>query len=96
LEAPGFDQVCARASDLAERFATMLRDRGVAVAARGRSTLVSFEVPEPEAFAEQAADRGIVIRFLPGRPWVRASVGAWNSVEEIERLAELAGGAARR
>jgi selenocysteine lyase/cysteine desulfurase len=90
LEAPGFDQVCARASDLAERFAIMLRDRGVAVAARGRSTLVSFEVPEPEAFAEQAAARGIVIRFLPGRPWARASVGAWNSEEEIERLTDLA------
>jgi selenocysteine lyase/cysteine desulfurase len=90
LEEAGFDQVYARASELAERFAAMLRDRGVAVAARGRSTLVSFEVPEPEAFAQQAAERGIVIRFLPGRPWARASVGAWNSEEELERLVELA------
>ena len=90
LEEPGFDQVYARATDLAERLAAMLGDRGVAVAPRGRSTLVSFEVPEPEAFAEQAADHGIVIRFLPGRPWARASVGAWNSEDEIERLAELA------
>jgi L-cysteine/cystine lyase len=90
LEEAGLDQVYSRASDLAERFADMLRDRGVAVAARGRSTLVSFEVPEPEAFAQQAAERGIVIRFLPGRPWARASVGAWNSEEEVERLAELA------
>jgi L-cysteine/cystine lyase len=90
LEEAGFDQVYSRAGDLAERFAAMLRDRDVAVAARGRSTLVSFEVPEPEAFAQQAAERGIVIRFLPGRPWARASVGAWNSEEEIERLAELA------
>jgi L-cysteine/cystine lyase len=90
LEEAGFDHVYSRASDLAERFAAMLRDRGVAVAARGHSTLVSFEVPEPEAFAQHAAERGIVIRFLPGRPWARASVGAWNSEEEIERLAELA------
>jgi selenocysteine lyase/cysteine desulfurase len=90
LEEAGFDQVYSRASDLSERFAATLRDRGVAVAARGRSTLVSFEVPEPEAFAQRAAERGIVIRFLPGRPWARASVGAWNSEEEIERLAELA------
>jgi selenocysteine lyase/cysteine desulfurase len=90
LEEAGFDEVYARASDLAERFATMLRDRGVAVPERGRTTLVSFEVPEPEAFAEQAADRRIVIRFLPGRPWARASVGAWNTEEELERLAELA------
>ena len=90
LEEPGFDRVYARASDLAERFATMLRDRGLAVAARGRSTLVSFEVPEPEDFAARAADQGIVIRLLPGRPWARASVGAWNSEEELGRLAELA------
>jgi L-cysteine/cystine lyase len=90
LQEPGFDQVYARAGDLAERLATMLGDRGVAVAPRGRSTLVSFEVPEPEAFAAQAADHDIVIRFLPGRPWARASVGAWNTEKELERLAELA------
>jgi L-cysteine/cystine lyase len=90
LEEAGFDEVYARASDLAERFVTMLRDRGVAIAERGRSTLVSFEVPEPEAFAEHAADQRIVIRFLPGRPWARASVGAWNTEEELERLVELA------
>jgi len=90
LEEAGFDRVYARASDLAERLATMLSERGVAVAARGRSTLVSFEVPEPEAFAEQAAAQRIVIRFLPGRPWARASVGAWNTEDELERLAELA------
>jgi L-cysteine/cystine lyase len=90
LQEPGFDQVYARAGDLAERLATMLGDRGVAVAPRGRSTLVSFEVPQPEAFAAQAADHDIVIRFLPGRPWARASVGAWNTEKELERLAELA------
>jgi L-cysteine/cystine lyase len=61
------------------------------VAPRGASTLVSFEVPDPEAFAARAADEeGLVIRFLPGRPWARASVGAWNTPEELERLAELA------
>jgi selenocysteine lyase/cysteine desulfurase len=93
LEEGGFDQVHARGTDLAERFAAILRDRRVAVAPRGRTTLVSFEVPDPEAFAQQAADQGIVIRFLPGRPWARASVGAWNSEDELERLAELAASA---
>jgi L-cysteine/cystine lyase len=47
-------------------------------------------VSDPEAFAQRAADEGIVIRHLPGRPWARASVGAWNTREELERLAELA------
>jgi selenocysteine lyase/cysteine desulfurase len=90
LERPGFDQVLARAIEGAERLAGLLRDRGVSVAERGETTLVSFEVPDPEAFAQQAAERDIVIRFLPGRPWARASVGAWNTDEELERLAELA------
>jgi L-cysteine/cystine lyase len=90
LEKAGFDQVYARASDLAERFAAMLRDRGVPVAPRGASTLVSFEVPDPEGFAQLASDEGFVIRHLPGRPWARASVGAWNKEDELERLAELA------
>ena len=90
FEEAGFDEVYERAADLAERFAGMLLERGIEVAPRGLSTLVSFEVPEPEAFAQRAADEGIVIRHLPGRPWARASVGAWNTLEELERLAELA------
>ena len=51
-------------------------------------------MPDPEGFSQQAADQGIVIRFLPSRPWARASVGAWNTDEELERLAELAASAA--
>jgi selenocysteine lyase/cysteine desulfurase len=94
LEEAGFDDVHAAAVGGAERFASMLRDRGVPVADRGATTLVSFEVPEPEAFAAEAAASDIVIRFLPSRPWARASVGAWNTDEELERLAELAASAA--
>ena len=66
------------------------------VAPRGATTLVSFEVPDPPAFAEQAAAEGLVIRGIPGRELARASVGAWNSDEEIERLVELAVAAASR
>jgi len=90
LDETGFERVIERARALAERFAGMLRDRGLDVAPRGASTLVSFEVDDPEAFAQRAAGEGIVIRYLPGRPWARASIGAWNTEEELERLAELA------
>jgi len=90
FEEAGFDEVHEHAADLAESFAEMLLQRGIEVAPRGLSTLVSFEVSDPEAFAQRAADEGIVIRHLPGRPWARASVGAWNTREELERLAELA------
>jgi L-cysteine/cystine lyase len=93
LEEAGFDAVHGRAVASAERFAGLLRDRSVGVAPRGASTLVSFEVPDPDAFTEHAASEGIVIRSLPGRPWARASVGAWNTEAELERVAELAAGA---
>jgi L-cysteine/cystine lyase len=94
LDEAGIDEVHAEAVARAERFAGLLRDRGVAVADRDATTLVSFEVPDPEGFSQEAADRGIVIRFLPSRPWARASVGAWNTDEELDRLVELAAGAA--
>ena len=90
LEEAGFGDVHERAAELAERFAELLVERGIEVAPRGLSTLVSFEVPDPEMFTQRAADKGIVIRHLPERPWARASVGAWNTPEELERLAELA------
>jgi L-cysteine/cystine lyase len=90
LEEAGFDRVHERGIAGAERLAGLLRERDVEVAPRGASTLVSFEVSDPEAFANTAATAGIVIRHLPGRPWARASVGAWNADNELERLAELA------
>jgi L-cysteine/cystine lyase len=62
----------------------------VGVSERGESTLVSFEVPDPAEFTATAAAEGIVIRGLPGRPWARASVGAWTTGDELQRLAELA------
>jgi L-cysteine/cystine lyase len=90
LEGAGLDRVHERGIAGAERLAGLLRERGVAVAERGASTLVSFEVPDPAEFTATAAAEGIVIRGLPGRPWARASVGAWTTGEELERLAELA------
>ena len=93
LEEAGFDAIHERAIGGAEGFASLLRERGVQIAPRGRTTLVSFEVPDPEAFTKAAAAEDIVIRFLPGRPYARASVGAWNSDEELDRLAELVAGA---
>jgi L-cysteine/cystine lyase len=90
LEGVGMDRVLERAVDGAERLAGMLRERGVAVTERGASTLVSFEVDDPQDFTERAAAERIVVRSIPGRSWARASVGAWTSDEELDRLAGLA------
>jgi L-cysteine/cystine lyase len=92
LEEPGIGAVHGRALKLADALASRIAERGVTVAPRGRSTLVSFEVPEPEALVERLAAEGIVVRNLPGTAYVRASVGAWNSEEEVERLTALVAG----
>jgi L-cysteine/cystine lyase len=58
--------------------------------------LVSWEAARDPAGAaalvERLAGEGITVRAVPGRPWLRASTGAWNSEEDLERLA---GGLAR-
>ncbi|HEX5909323.1 MAG TPA: aminotransferase class V-fold PLP-dependent enzyme [Thermoleophilaceae bacterium] len=90
LEAPGLDAVFERAAALAERLAGALAAAGHTVAPRGRTTLVSWEAEDPEATVQRLAGEDIGIRNLPGTPYVRASVGAWCTEAELDRLAELA------
>ncbi len=86
LEAAGFDDVLASAADRAEELAAQLAQTGRTVVARGRSTLVSWEEADPEATSHRLSEAGVVVRHLPGRPYVRASVGAWTGEEDLERL----------
>jgi selenocysteine lyase/cysteine desulfurase len=90
LEGPGIAAVHGRARALAARLAGALAEAGKSVAPRGNSTLVSWEADDPPGETARLANQGIVVRNLPGTPYVRASVGAWSSEEELERLAELA------
>jgi selenocysteine lyase/cysteine desulfurase len=89
LEGPGIGGVEERAIELALGLASRLADRGIVLSPRGRSTLVSFETPDPPALVERLAADRFVLRHLPETAYVRASVGAWNSEEEVERLAAL-------
>jgi L-cysteine/cystine lyase len=87
LEEAGIDGVQEHAVALAGRLADRLGECGIPVAPRGASTLVSFEVGDPAAFVERVeAEERILMRDLPGTPYVRASVGAWSSEEELDRL----------
>ncbi len=86
LEQAGWDAVHERAVTLAARLAELLQDAGREVAPRGPSTLVSFASPDPEAERARLAELGVVLRDIPGRPWLRASVGAWNDERDLERL----------
>jgi L-cysteine/cystine lyase len=89
LEDAGWDEVLTRGAALAGRLAAALREAGREVAPRGDSTLVSWTDPDPEAFVERATAAGVVVRNLPGRGLVRASVGAWSNEDDLERLLAL-------
>ena len=86
LESAGWPAVQERARTLARRLAESLAERGREPAPRGDTTLVSFPSEDPEGERERLAGEGIVLRNIPGRPWLRASVGAWNDESDLERL----------
>jgi len=82
----GWGEVHERAIGLAGRLADELADRGRPPAPRDETTLVSFPSEDPIAEREQLAEAGIIVRNIPGRPWLRASVGAWNDEQDLDRL----------
>ena len=86
LERHGFDDVLARGRAQAAELARRLQEAGHTVAPRGDSTLVAWEDPDPETTRDRLRDEGIVVRNLPGRPLLRASVGAWNDDSDLDRL----------
>jgi selenocysteine lyase/cysteine desulfurase len=90
LAEAGWDWVHTRAADLAAKLAEMLVERGREVVARDRTTLVSWRDEDCEAATARLGEGGVVVRFLPGRGLVRASVGAWNDEQDLERLVALA------
>jgi len=86
LESAGWQAVHERARSLAAGLAEQLAERGREVAPRDDTTLVSFASDDAEAERELLAERGCVVRNIPGRPWLRASVGAWNDESDLNRL----------
>jgi L-cysteine/cystine lyase len=90
LEDAGWAWVYERAALGSEQLAELLRSRGHLVAPRGRSTLVSWKAQDADAEVTRLASHGVIVRSIPAAGLVRASVGAWTSEEEIERLAEMA------
>lgn len=89
LEAHGFQGLQERAVAQAARLADALRERGARVIDRGDTTLVAWQLDGDDA-AIAARDRleesGVTIRDLPGTGRLRASVGAWNDQDDLDRL----------
>jgi L-cysteine/cystine lyase len=89
FETAGWDWVHARAVSLAAWLADALSSRGLEVRPRGPSTLVSWTAGDADAEVARLAGEGVVVRSIPAFGLVRASVGAWTSEEELERLVSL-------
>lgn len=86
LDDQGWDAILERAASLAETLAERLVGAGRTVAPRGRTTLVSWREADPVATRDALAAAGVIVRDLPGTDLVRASVGAWNDEQDLDRL----------
>ena len=78
-----------RAAEMAARCRERLVEAGLNVRTEaGQATLVTFEPRggTTEEAAARAYEAGVVVRFLPNTPWIRASCGWWTSDEDLERL----------
>jgi len=76
-----------RAAENAARCRALLASRVDVVTPLGQSTLVSFR-PEgdPTELVAALHAQGVIVRELPGRNLVRASVGWWTSEGDVQRL----------
>jgi L-cysteine/cystine lyase len=86
LASAGWSAVHERGRTLAARLAELLVEQGREPAPRGDTTLVSFSSADPEGERDRLAEEGVILRNIPDRPWLRASVGAWNDEDDLERL----------
>jgi L-cysteine/cystine lyase len=86
LAEAGWPAVHERGRKLAAQLATALAERGRSVAPRGDTTLVAFSSPDAARERDRLVELGVLVRDLPGRDLLRASVGAWNDEHDLERL----------
>ncbi|WP_277552537.1 aminotransferase class V-fold PLP-dependent enzyme [Halobaculum limi] len=87
LESVGLDAIGDRVLELAGRLTDRLDDDRLLSPAAPESGLVTVDVADPEATVERLHDDGLVIRDLPDPEAVRASVHAFNTEAEVDRLA---------
>lgn len=81
----GLGAVESRIADLAGRLADGLGDRRLGPA-EPDSGLVPFAADDPEATVARLADHGIQIRAVPEPAACRASIHAFNTAAEVEKL----------
>jgi L-cysteine/cystine lyase len=91
LEEAGWSWVFERARRQAQALRTTLESK-LEVLAGGPTTLVTWrpsgskDAEDASAEVQRLGEAGVIVRSFAGKPWVRASVGAWNSDEDLGRL----------
>jgi selenocysteine lyase/cysteine desulfurase len=86
LAAVSWATVHEQAGQLSTRLCELLHEAGREIVEGSAGTLVSFASPDPLAERTALVQQGVVLRDIPGRPWLRASVGAWNDESDLQRL----------
>jgi L-cysteine/cystine lyase len=78
----------ARIEETAAHCRDALAARAQVVTPPQQAGLVTFRPEDdPEALTARLLERGVVVRHLPGTPWLRASCGWWTNEDDVERLA---------
>ncbi len=85
VESLGMETIQSRIERLTDRLKEGLGDRLLSPRSY-ESGLVTFAVDDPDATVERLADEGIQIRSIPEPRACRASVHAFNTADDIDRL----------
>lgn len=86
IDEVGIGTIERRIADLAGRLVAGIPDDRLLSPAEPESGLVTITVDDPEATVERLADAGIVVRSLPYPDAIRASVHAFNTEDDVDRL----------
>jgi L-cysteine/cystine lyase len=76
-----------RTAEIAGRCREALAERFEVVTKPDQAGLVTFRpAGDAEEIVARLRERGVIIRFIPGRDLIRVSCGYWTSEDDIERL----------
>ena len=76
-----------RTAEIAGRCREALAERFEVVTKPDQAGLVTFRwAGDAEKIVARLRERGVIIRFIPGRDLIRVSCGYWTSDDDIERL----------
>ena len=76
-----------RIAEMAALCRVALAERVEVVTASAQAGLVTFaSKDDPEETATRLIEDGVMVRSVPGTPWVRASCGWWTDEADVQRL----------